>query len=49
MTFVVNHRGIVFQKDLGENTESVVADMQSYDPDVSWLPTADRLEVGSTE
>jgi hypothetical protein len=44
MTFLVNHRGIVFQQDLGEDTEAIAASMQAYDPDANWLPTADRLE-----
>jgi Protein of unknown function (DUF2950) len=33
MTFIVNHDGVVFQKDLGENTEAAVAAMDAYDPD----------------
>jgi hypothetical protein len=49
MTFLINHRGIVFQKDLGEDTYAVASAMSSYDPDVSWLPTADRLEAVATE
>jgi len=35
MTFVVNQRGIVFQKDLGLETAKVVTGIQSYDPDAS--------------
>jgi hypothetical protein len=45
MTFMVNHRGIVFQKDLGDATASIATAMQSFDPDQSWVPTADRLEA----
>jgi hypothetical protein len=41
MTFLVNQQGIVFQKDLGADTEQQVADIQSYDPDLSWTPTRD--------
>jgi hypothetical protein len=41
MTFLVNHRGIVFQKDLGENTDAAVQKIASFDPDSSWTPTAD--------
>ncbi len=44
MTFVVNHRDIVFQKDLGPDTESAAAAIELFDPDPSWGPTADRLE-----
>ena len=36
MTFVVNHQGNVFQKDLGPNTEEVAGAMTSFNPDKSW-------------
>ena len=41
MTFLVNHQGIVFQKDLGKDTANEVARIHAYDPDVSWAPTGD--------
>ena len=41
MTFLVNQQGIVFQKDLGKDTQRAAARIQSYDPDESWTPTAD--------
>jgi hypothetical protein len=36
MTFIVNHAGTVYQKDLGENTEAVARATRSFDPDKSW-------------
>lgn len=36
MTFVVNHDGAVFQKDLGPRTAAIAEAMTSYDPDRSW-------------
>ncbi len=39
MTFVVSSRGIVYQKDLGEETEAAVAKIEAFDPDASWDPT----------
>ena len=36
MTFIVNHDGKVFQKDLGANTPSVAQAMKDFDPDKSW-------------
>jgi hypothetical protein len=36
MTFIVNQDGVVFQKDLGEDTASVVETIQKFDPDSSW-------------
>lgn len=38
MTFIANQRGIVFQKDLGEQTDEIAASMSEYDPDSSWEP-----------
>ena len=36
MTFIVNHQGIVFQKNLGPRTAEVAANMVEYSPDQSW-------------
>ena len=36
MTFVVNHDGVVYQKNLGPGTEAAASRMRSYDPDASW-------------
>ncbi len=36
-TFIVNQDGIVFQKDLGEDTATVVETINIYDPDGSWV------------
>ena len=36
MTFVVNHQGEVYEKDLGDGTRSVAESIQAYDPDESW-------------
>jgi hypothetical protein len=41
MTLQVNRQGIVYQKDLGAETETVVAAITVYDPDESWHPTPD--------
>ncbi len=41
MTFVINRQGVVFQKDLGADTASLVAAITAYDPDDSWTPTSD--------
>ena len=35
-TFIVNQDGVVFQKDLGEDTATVVESIQRFDPDSSW-------------
>ena len=36
MTFIVNQDGVVYEKDLGQETESIAAAMNKYDPDKSW-------------
>ncbi len=38
MTFIVNHDGKIYQKDLGENTLELAKDMTLYDPDDTWTP-----------
>ncbi len=43
MTFITNHRGLVWQKDLGAETETLAAAMDAYDPDSSWTPTGDLM------
>jgi hypothetical protein len=37
-SFIVDEQGIVFEKDLGADTEKVVATITEYDPDDSWEP-----------
>lgn len=41
MTFIVNERGIVYQKDLGADTEKAAAAIDQFDPDASWTTTSD--------
>jgi len=36
MTFIVNHDGVVYQKDLGKNTAKIAKAMSKYDPDNTW-------------
>ncbi len=36
MTFLVCHRGLVYQKDLGKNTARLAAEMSAFDPDRGW-------------
>ena len=44
MTFIVNHDGVVFQKDLGEDTEAAVGAIDAYDPDSTWVAVTEELE-----
>jgi hypothetical protein len=36
MTFLVNHEGTVFQKDLGPHTATIAEHMTSFNPDDTW-------------
>ena len=38
MTFIVNQDGVVYEKDLGPDTEKLAAAMSDYNPDKSWDP-----------
>jgi len=44
MTFITNQHGLIFQKDLGAETEQAASEIQAFDPDDSWVPTPDRME-----
>ncbi len=35
-TFIVNHDGVVYEKDLGKETEKIAQGMKQYDPDKTW-------------
>ena len=41
MTFIVNQRGKVFEKNLGPKTDAFAKDMQEYDPDSTWALSKD--------
>lgn len=36
MTFIINHDGIVYQKNLGKKTGKIAGAMTKYDPDKTW-------------
>lgn len=36
MTFLVNHDGVVYEKDLGAQTASIASHMTRFDPDATW-------------
>jgi hypothetical protein len=40
-TFVVNHQGIVYEADLGADTEALADAMELFNPDDSWEVTGD--------
>jgi hypothetical protein len=36
MTFLVNHNGVVYQKDLGDYSMKLVRRINAFDPDQTW-------------
>jgi hypothetical protein len=41
MTFLVNHDGVVYEKDLGSKSTAIASAMTRFDPDSTWkaMPT----------
>ena len=44
MTFLVNHRGDVYEKDLGPNTAHIVAGITAFNPDNTWRRVTDAAQ-----
>jgi len=44
-TFIVNQDGVVWEKDLGEDTATVVEGIQDFNPDESWTPLSDGFDA----
>jgi Protein of unknown function (DUF2950) len=42
MTFLVNHQGGVYQKDLGPDTARIAERMRSFNPDTTWQRVDDK-------
>jgi hypothetical protein len=40
MTFIVSHDGTIYQRDLGEETPKIVANMKEFNPDKRWESVA---------
>ena len=38
MTFMVSQDGLVWQKDLGEETATATATIEKFNPDSTWTP-----------
>jgi hypothetical protein len=44
MTFIVGKDGVVYQKDLGKNTDTAAKSIKSYDPNSSWKKAEETQE-----
>ena len=42
MTFMINHEGVIYEKDLGDNTDAEAAKIDTFNPDGSW--SSDKSE-----
>jgi Protein of unknown function (DUF2950) len=42
MTFIVNHDGVVYEKDLGKETSKIARAMTKFDPDQTWKRMEDQ-------
>jgi hypothetical protein len=46
MTFIVNHDGVVYQKDLGKSTEKTALAMKLFNPDSKWKKVQPKVAQG---
>ncbi len=42
MTFIVNQEGLIYQRNLGKNTESIAKAMKKFDPDRTWKKVEEK-------
>jgi hypothetical protein len=45
MTFLVNHDGVVYEKDLGAATEAQAVGMRRFNPDKTWNGTQADIDT----
>ena len=43
MSFKLSHHGILYEADLGADTQIIVESIHTFDPDEEWQPTADEF------
>jgi hypothetical protein len=46
MTFIVNQDGVVYQKDLGKNTDKTAPAMKLFNPDRTWKRVEEKVAQG---
>jgi hypothetical protein len=49
MTFIVNEKGAVYQKDLGKQTAALAKAMKEYNPDSSWKKAEEEQVTAGTQ
>jgi len=45
MTFLVNHQGTIYEKDLGLRTTDIGMEMTSFDPDDTWRRVKRAVQI----
>lgn len=43
-TFIVNHQGILYERDLGDDTARLAKEMKAYNPGPGWVPIASEAQ-----
>ena len=49
MTFIVNQDGVVYQKDLGKQTDVLAKAMKEYNPDSTWKKAVEQQEMAGEQ
>ena len=49
MTFITNHDGVVYQRDLGDDTEKAAQSITSFDPTPEWKPLPDAHQASADQ
>ena len=47
MTFLVNHQGTIYEKDLGPQTAGIAAGMTAFNPDSTWQRVSEADQASS--
>ena len=42
MTFIVNHDGVVYERDLGDDTDAIARKMTAFDPGPGWIKVSTK-------
>jgi len=45
MTFLINHQGTIYEKDLGLRTTDIGMEMTSFDPDDTWRRVKRAVQI----
>jgi hypothetical protein len=48
MTFLVNHDGVLYEKDLGPETAAVAQKMTRFNPDSTWKRVDEKMIASTT-